>query len=401
MFLSLLAVFPSAAQSPQPSPVVSFPDGRASVEVPATIFNNVVYLPVAVNGSEPLEFALDTGAPDVSAVGLTNTPKLGLTEGAAMTVHGASQKQLGVRRLDGVVLSVGGIEFRNLRAVALALERLEPFWGHPMDGILGGNVLRQVVTCVDYARGRVTFFRPQDFEPSGRGESVPIEVEDNTLFMSAAVTAGDGRPAGTGRFLIDTGVRQSFLNTPFVRRHRLVEASDRVVETVTGFGISGPAFGTLGRLGSISLGASTLEQPIVQLCTEDSGIAASTSFDGILGADLVSRFSVCFDYGGNRMFLDPGPETFNPFVADASGLVFKASGDRPSSFSIAHVVEDSPADKAEVYIGDVVVAVDGRPASEFSLESLKTAMQGSGETCVRLRRDGTTRDVCFELRPLV
>ncbi len=396
-----LAAFAVAAEDPQPSSVVSFPARRTSVEIQATIFNNVVYLPVSVNGSEPLEFALDTGAPDVSAVGLTPASMLGLTEGAAMTVHGASQKQLDVRRLDGVVLSVGGIDVRNLRAVALPLERLEPFWGHPMDGILGGNVLQQVVTCVDYSRGHVTFVRPEAFDPTARGEPVPIEVEDNTLFVSAAVSAGDGRPAGVGRFLIDTGVRQSFVNTPFVRRHQLVEKSDQVVETVVGFGISGLAFGTLGRLGSISLGTSTLERPIVQLCTENSGIAASTQFDGIIGADLLSRFNVCFDYVDSRMFLTPNSETFDPFAADASGLVFRVSGDGTTSFSIAHVVQGSPAAGAGIQVGDTLVAVDSKPAAEFSQESLKTAMQGSGETCLRLKRDGTNRDVCFELRPLI
>ena len=380
---------------------MSWPDGRASVEVPATVFNNVVYLPVAVNGSDPLEFALDTGAPDLSAVGLTHASELGLTTGPAVTIHGASQSQFGVRRLDGVVLSVAGLEVRDLRVAAIPLEPLEPYWGHPMDGILGGNVLRQLVTCIDYTRGRVTFVRPEEFDPAGRGEPVPMEVEDNTLFVSAAVTAGDGRPAGNGRFLVDTGVRQSFLNTPFVRRHRLIQASDRVVETVTGFGISGLALGTLGRLGSISLGDATLERPIVQLCTEDSGIAGSPTFDGIVGADLLFRFNVCFDYGGGRMFLDPGPAAFEPFAPDSSGLVFRVSKHDTTSFAVAHVVRDSPAAEAGVRVGDTLVAVNATPASGHTLESLKTAMQGSGETCLLLRRDDQSREICFELRPMI
>ncbi len=60
------------------------------------------------------------------------------------------------------------------------------------------------------------------------------------------------------------------------------------------------------------------------------------------------------------MFLDPGPEAFDIFAADASGLVFRVSERDTASFSIAHVVEDSPADKAEVHIGDILVAVDGQ-----------------------------------------
>jgi hypothetical protein len=330
-----------------------------------------------------------------------NAAALGLKGGEALTIRGASRRQLPVRRLEGVILSIGGIEARGLTVITMSLKKLESHWGHRMDGILGGNFLHRVVTCVEYDRGRVTFVRPEHFKPDARGEPVPIEVEDNTLFVRAMVTAGDGRPAGVGRFLLDTGVRQSFVNSPFVRRHRLIERSRGVVETVTGYGISGIAFGTLARLGSITLGGATLDTPIVQLCTGSSGLEASTVFDGIIGADILSRFDVCIDYGGGRLFLNPGPTTFAPFAADASGLTFKTADNDPEVFSIAHVVAGSPAAQAGIRVGDVVVSVNSRPVSEHDLQSLKKAMQGSGEACLNLQRDNAAREICFQLRALI
>jgi hypothetical protein len=398
---ALLATFPAVAQEQSASSDVNFPDGAVSVSIPAAIFNNVVYLPVRVEGSEPLEFALDTGAPDLSMVESANASALGLKGGEALTVRGASRRRLPVRRLEDVSLSIGGIEARDLTVIAMSLKKLESHWGHRMDGILGGNFLHRVVTCIEYDRERVTFVQPEHFNPAARGEPVPIEVEDNTLFVRAMVTAGDGRPAGVGRFLLDTGVRQSFVNSPFVRRHRLIERSQGVVETVTGYGISGIAFGTLGRLGSIALGDSTLEGPIVQLCTGSSGLEASTVFDGIIGADILSRFAVCIDYDGGRLFLQPGPKTFRPFAADASGLTFKTADDEPGLFSIAHVVSGSPAAEAGIRVGDVVVSVNSEPASEHDLQSLKEAMQRSGEACLRLQRDAAAHEVCFRLRTLI
>jgi hypothetical protein len=384
-----------------PAQSVSFPPDQSSVEVGVTVFNNVIYIPVAVNGSEPLQFALDTGAPEVSAVSSAQADRLELTTGEALTVRGSQPRRMQVTELADVGLSVAGISAHGLKVIAMALERLEPYWGHPMDGILGGNFLRHVVTCIDYDTQRVRFVAPSAIDESEWADAIPLEVEDNTLFVSAAVTAADGSPAGVGRFLIDTGVRQSFVNTPFVRRHRLIERGGPVVETVAGFGISGLAVGLLGRLGSISLGSHSLTGPIVQLCTEESGIAASSTFDGILGADILSRFRVCIDYGGERLLLESTPASSRPFRADASGLVFRLSDDGVTPYSVAFVVEGSPAAGAGVQVGDGLVEVDHRPAEEFSLDSLKDVLASPGEACLRLRRDGEEIDVCIPLQPLI
>ena len=102
-----------------------------------------------------------------------------------------------------------------------------------------------------------------------------------------------------------------------------------------------------------------------------------------------------------RMFLDPGPGVFGVFAADASGLVFRASEYDTSSFAIAHVVRGSPASEAGVRVGDVLVAVDANPANVHTLESLKTTMQGTGETCLVLRRNDVFYEKCFELRPMI
>ena len=391
----------TAVHGAAPAQGVSFPPDQSSVEVGVTVFNNVVYVPVAVNGSEPLWFALDTGAPEVSAVSSARADRLGLTTGEALTIRGSQPRKMPVRELEGVGLSVAGMDAHGLRVIAMPLERLEPYWGHPMDGILGGNFLRHVVTCIDYGGQRVRFVAPSAIDESEWADAVPLEIENNTLFISAAVTAGDGGAAGFGRFLIDTGVRQSFVNTPFVRRHRLIERSGPVVETVTGFGISGLAVGLLGRLGSISLGDHTLTGPIVQLCTEDSGIAASSAFDGILGADILSRFWVCIDYGGKRLLVESTPASARPFLADASGLVLQLSDDGSTPYAVAFVVEGSPAAAAGVQVGDGLVEVNQRPAKDFSLESLKAVLTGSGEARLRLRRGDEEIDVHVSLQPLI
>ena len=101
------------------------------------------------------------------------------------------------------------------------------------------------------------------------------------------------------------------------------------------------------------------------------------------------------------MYLEPGARISSHFHADASGLLFKTSAGTFDRFSVAHVVDGSPADEAGIAVGDVLLSVDDRPAESFSLESLKIALQGTGEICLRLERDGATRKTWIKLKPLI
>src|ERR1041384_6787136 len=57
-----------------------FTSGRSALKIPFRLYNNHIYLHVAVNGSAPLWFVLDTGAPNLiagkhaRALGLKLTP---------------------------------------------------------------------------------------------------------------------------------------------------------------------------------------------------------------------------------------------------------------------------------------------------------------------------------------
>jgi len=48
-----------------------------------------------------------------------------------------------------------------------------------------------------------------------------------------------------------------------------------------------------------------------------------------------------------------------------------------------------------------LLALGDRPATELTLESLKELMRGSGETCLRLLREGAEIRLCIALKPLI
>ena len=68
-------------------------------------------------------------------------------------------------------------------------------------------------------------------------------------------------------------------------------------------GINGLVTSPVMTLASISIGDKAIPRPDAALSRDTAGLNASEAFDGILGADLLRRFTVVVDYPGRRLLL--------------------------------------------------------------------------------------------------
>jgi len=392
----------SAAATEALKPQIRFPVGMKSLSLPVTLFDHVIYLPVSINGGAGRDFVLDTGASDLTAIDQETAAFLGLEMRRGDTLRGAGSEDVQSNWLSGVSLTVAGLQITGLPVMTIPLRRMEPYWGKVKEGLLGGNVLARVVTEIDYENSRVTFHEVGTFQAEDRGLIIPLEIVQNTPLVRAKLKGAADDPGAEGLFMLDTGVRQSFINTPFTARNGLIAKSPATVENITGFGISGQVKGIVGRVAAIELGPFVLERPVVELCTEKEGVSASADFDGIIGADILSRFRVIFDYGSRRLFLEKNSRFSLPFEYDTSGVYVIATGKRNVPFQIENVVSGSPAADACLRRGDRLVAVNGQPASAFTLESLKRLFREENQSIkLEIERGAKTLSVTLRLRRLI
>src|SRR5205807_2967045 len=193
--LSLIVLSFSASIPFRASPQASRPH-----RVPFEITNNLVILQGSINGSKPLAFILDTGA-STSVISDSRAKQLGMKlDGKTdATTQGGSIEASFVK---GVSLNLSGIEFPNMTVAAIQLSGLEAGLGQTIDGVLGYEVFKRFVVEIDYGSRVVTFYEPQSYKYSGRGEGIPISIEDNTPFVIGKIT---GSKIVEGNFLIDTG----------------------------------------------------------------------------------------------------------------------------------------------------------------------------------------------------
>jgi hypothetical protein len=402
ILLALLLAAPVGAQAPvaacaRPASVTR---SESPQIIPFELTNNHIYVKVCA-GDRLLDFILDTGAPN-SFFDLTTAKALGIKAGKGFQAIGAGNGTADGARLDrtSVTLAHSGLEHRI--ALSIDFSDIRPREGRRIDGILGYDFINRFAVEIDYRDREVRLHDRDDFRYEGPGTARRMAFAGNYPLVDAEVTLHDGATL-KGRFLLDIGASQGVqLKTQWIDEHRLRERVGPTIRRRGGSGIGGALSYDVGRLASLRLGDVELARPVVLLYGDSAGgFARKGPTVGDLGGEVLRRFRVFLDYKRKQLILESHAGTNEPFEADMSGLGLVMD----SSFStivVDAVAPASPASELALAPGDSIVAVDGRPVSEPSLNELRRRFMRDGEhIALTIRRGGQTRPVTLVTRRMV
>lgn len=347
--------------------------GGAGAWVPIELNRSHAFVDVVVNGADPIPFLLDTGA-GATVIDLATATRLGLPLRGGVEARGAGESSVEASLLPNARVGVAGATLEDIGLVAMPLSDLAPKLGRPLHGVLGYDVLCRLVFEIDYAGSRLRVHDPTTFAYSGAGCSIPIVIEGNHPHVEATITLGER--VLRDRFLLDTGADLALaLTSPFVRRHGLLDAiKDRLGRY--GGGVGGEVENDLGRLDRIVFADFAFRRPLALLARSEKGALASPDVAGIVGGQLLRRFSVVIDYPRLRLVLEPNGDYALPFEHDMAGLDLVTD---EGGFVVERVVAGSPAELAGLAAGDRIVAVSGVLAKGLRLAAVRDAWEREGE----------------------
>jgi hypothetical protein len=401
MICALVLYFAGAAAQQQPLAVPHFERGDSIVVSGVEIFDRIIYLPARVNGAGPFTFAFDTGAGSISAIDQTVADSLGMKSSFIAKGGGAGEDAVDIKRVDSVAVSLAGLSFEPRTLIAIPLRRMDPQWGKRKDGLIGGDLLSTLITSINYENRTLVLHNAASYEYKGPGERIPVQIFDNFLFVSAQVLLYGKESAIDALLMLDTGVRITTFNTPYSRANELPAQSPLTATGVTGYGIGGVSRGIVGRVRGLRIGSILIENPVVDFSTDEAGALADTSFSGIIGADILSRFNVVIDYSRSQIVLEKNKLFGTPSEFDMSGIRFVMEGERFDVFKVFSVFDGSPAAEAGIQPGDFVKTIDGRAAASFTRESLRSYMEREGaEVRLAITRGTELKNISLRLRRL-
>jgi hypothetical protein len=364
----------------------------ASTTVPLRLINNHIYIEGTVGGKGPFTFEVDTGGHTLLSPRLLKEVGLQAIGEADISGAGEGHGTMGYVRVDEI--AVGGLRLRDQVGFATDIHH-EGVEGIPVDGMVGLELFRRMVTTIDYERHVITFIVPEHFKPSPElGVAVPFVFYNQNPAVAGRI---GNLPA---RFTIDTGSRTALdVTSPFVAAHGLRDHFAKGSLAVTGWGVGGPTRSYVVRMPSVAIGGVTIPNVVVDLSTARHGAFSDPNSDGNVGDALLKRFVVTFDYARQIMYLkriSPTPPDLDTF--DRSGLWINAHGD---GYEVMDVAPGSAAESATLALGDLIIAVDGQPVTDSGLsdmrEAWRTAPPGT-RVVLSVRRGAEMRTVTLILR---
>jgi hypothetical protein len=357
--------------------------------VPFTTYDRHIYLPVRLPGSdEELMFMIDSGA-SMTVVDSTLATRMGFPLGERMIGAGAGgTADFYMTRIGG--FSIEGVSFSEQTVIAYPISGLVGrFVDIEVAGILGYDFLSRFVTKIDYEKGILTLFEPDSADATA---AIDAPLIHNVFSLECMV---DGLFNGT--FLIDTGAGNSLLQKRFSEEHGLFD--DRPMVEISLMGAGGEESAYLARFDSFEIGGFTIERPVFALSTDERGIGAFPGISGIIGNDILQRFTVILDYRNQRIGLERNGLFDKPAVKDRSGITLER--DASNRVLIYKVIPGSPADDAGIVPGDILLSVDHRAVEDFgSMEDVLKSFRvlGEKEIAIEIEREGERLLISLTLR---
>lgn len=373
------AVSPTTAPigdvSPRPAPTLapSFWIGDASSTVPLAMHGGRPFVPVVLDGVRR-DFLLSSLRPT--------------------TVDDSVPVNRGGDVPSIRTLQIGAVRFVGLK---VATARIGPFsqayLGSNATGILGADLFAHYPVTIDYANASMTIYRDEAAATAARpagAASIPLVLVNGMPSVACGVEGKSAPPCFVDVYA-DEDVALWGAGSDVSRRSIGIRDAEPDHEMN----------GTVERARTMSIGPVTIAGPLVYRMGSSESAVPSSTVRALIGSGLLSRFAVTIDEIGGTLTLVPnGTATTNaaPTPFDGSGLWLVW---RDGQVIVRGIVPLSPADRAGLRAGDIILTIDGK--APVDLDSAVRAFDRPTGTKVALayQRRKARKDIVLTLRSLI
>lgn len=415
---------------------------RNKVVIPFKFINNLIFIPVTVNGEE-LTFLLDTGVEQTILFSLDEKEEVKFFEVEKLKLKGLGSKEPieAFRSSKNKVEIKDFVDFNHELYIILDQEfNFSSQVGIEVNGIIGYNFFRDHIVEIDYDRKKIIVYGHDHKKIQARLDrkfnKIPITMEANKPYYISNIVVEDN--IVPSKLLIDTGNSDALWI--FANRTDKIKIPAKNIPDYLGRGFSGSVYGKRARVDSFGFGQKLFEFPLVTF--PDSVSVQSVNFVndrvGSIGSEVISRFTTVFDYRNYAVYTKPNATINDPFNFNMSGIEVEHAGlewvkepvnERMSDgikiytdanqqrvennlkvhfelkpiFKIASVREGSEAAKAGLKTGDRIVRINHKESHGFSIQSINELLKSEeGRTIeIVIERNNIEYKFKFQLKTII
>lgn len=411
----------------------SLPQGQKSQKVQFELINNLIVIPVEVNGAQ-LSFILDSGVSKPILFNLSELDSVQLNQVSEISIKGLGEGEpIDALASENNLFKLKKISNHNQK-VYVVLDKDINFStsiGIPVHGIIGFDLFRNFVVEINYGRQFIKFHDPLTYVHRDKKnmETLPLIVNDTKAYVEGEVLLENDEEIPV-KLLVDTGSSDAIwlFHNPDLG----IGVPERHYEEFLGKGLNGNIFGKRTKVHRLKLGSFILENAKAAFPDMKSFSAVKNLGDrnGSLGAAILKRFNVIFNYPDGKISLRKNGYFYSPFQFDMSGIALQHNGlryiaeritdsrgvvrDDESTFGNVQILVEnqtrlslvpeiivsgirsgSPAAEAGLREGDVILAVNGKSVFRYKLQEILHMLNESEGKRIKVLIERFNKDLLF------
>jgi hypothetical protein len=406
------------------------PADKKKVVIPFQLINNLIIVQVAVNGTK-LNFLLDTGVDETILFSLDEQDEVKLYAVEKIKLKGLG----GNEAVEGLKSSNNKISFPGYsddnHDIYIVLDQNFNFSasiGIPVNGIIGYHFFKDNLIEINYDKKKITVHNDNPKirkKIAGKFSAYDMSIEENKPYTLADITIKDRE--FSGKLLIDSGNTDAI----WLFQDGKIPLPDNHFEDFLGRGLSGDILGERGRISAFSFHGTEFKNTLAAFPESDmiKNISLVKNRVGSVGAEILRRFAVIFDYKNNKIFLKEGQGIDQPFNYNMSGIEIHHEGmswvkeqvelqplkstaqheiavvpsftykfDLKPIFAISNVRKNSPADLCGLKKGDILISINRTACYKYNLQEINALLKSEEGRTIEIEVERKMQVMKFRFR---
>ncbi|RDC56904.1 PDZ domain-containing protein [Pedobacter chinensis] len=343
---------------------------------------NLIIIPVYVNDKGPYDFVLDTGVGPMIITEPSIIDTLNFNLMRKIRLSGLGLETVDAYVSQNVEARIGRAKIKHIPTAILKedLFNLSGHLGVKIYGLIGYSFFNSFIVDIRYSENRI-IFSDLDSHVKYRGSKVPITIENLKPYVDVEVEIPDSGKIST-RFLMDTGASHAL--SMEMLNGAAFPLPEKRIKANLGMSLSGQIKGYVGRVKTFHLGKYAFSDVVAGFPDFESiSKKIDLSFrNGNLGAEILRKFDVQFNYQEKFMYLKPNNFAKVPFQHDMVGMVVYLDQDQYKRVIIGEIDEGSPAEKAGLCPNDQIIGVNFKSIDAYSLNDLTEMFKSKADRVV-------------------
>ena len=410
-------------------------NGKESDKIKFKLINNLVIIPVEINGAE-LAFILDSGVrkPIIfNLLNLTDSLYINKTETILLRGLGGGDPIEAIKSKDNI-FKIGNSISINQTLYAIFNDNLNftPRLGIPIHGIIGYDLFKDFIIEINYSSKYIKLHNPSTYtyKPCKKCEPLNLEFNSHKPYFNVHIKLNDQKiPV---KLLLDSGGSDALWLFEDQEKNLVLEGTS--FRDFLGRGLSGSVYGKRSKVQKIYINSFVLDNVNVAFPEEEtiSYVRQFKERNGSFSGNMIKRFNVIIDYRNAKITLKKNKYFKEPFRYNNSGIELEQTGIRlvnertptvvlndkinsqsnetyvfdskselrvKPAFSIVELRKGSPAERIGLKVGDVLLYINNNATYNYNLQEITQYFFGEINKKIRLKveRNGVPLTFVFRL----